>query len=130
MNLICKMFYLDGCKACEQVKEILPNIESNHSQVKFEQLPLYENIDLYKSHITEKEPVIDYARHEDGEIILDADGNPMQGYARNEDGSIKMDIPIVAPNFFVFNNDEFLGNIVGSVEQLDQVLTQLEQANE
>lgn len=131
-GLKCILFYLEGCEACDQTKLEFPKIISKYPKVYFDMIKLDEtSISIYKNYITDKEPIRDWARHDDGEIILDASGKPLETYVRNIDGTIKMDTPIIVPNFFIFykedETDGFLGNVAGyNLTQVENILTTLE----
>lgn len=123
------MFYFEKCEACTLAKQNLPEIQLANPDVDFEFLEAQgDNLELYRKHITEKAPVTDWQRNDKGEVVLTLEGKPVEVMILNPDRSIKMEVPIVAPNFFIFYKEaetyEFVNNITGyNLDKLTNVLS-------
>lgn len=129
------LIWNEHCGICQEVK---PKFEDMSKSFDMEFLTLQLNnekvYDFY-SNFVEKEQVKSPSFDEDGDAILDAQGNQIERFHLDEDGEIIEKAPIQVPKFFVFNQagvDEdnefgFLGKVDGyNVEMLQSILTTIE----
>jgi len=129
------LIWHEHCGICQEVK---PKFEQMSKSFDMEFLTLQLNnekvYDFY-SEFTEKEKVKSPSFDEDGDAILDAQGNQIERFHLDENGEIIEKAPIQVPKFFVFNQagaDEdnefgFLGKVDGyNVEMLESILTTIE----
>lgn len=135
-SFVCLMYWAEGCGFCEQAKPEYKKIAEDFTFVNFYSIKMDEESYKFYSRYIPKEQVKIQSKHDDGEPILDADGNPLFTYKKDEDGKILEESPVSIPNFLVFheksadNYDEygFLGNVEGiQMDRLRSILTGIKQ---
>lgn len=135
-DLSVLMIWVNGCAACSQAKEGYAELPKKFQDYKFFEMELTNPAvyDFY-SNFTEKQPVMEEVKDEDGDIIYDAKGKALTRLSRDENGELIQKAPIQVPKFLVFHGssiDEeneygFLGNVDGyNLPMLEQILENIQ----
>ena len=116
--------HADGCPACSAAKPVYSKIKEEYqNKVTFEDSQvddeLFEKLQewLPSEHVLEDK--------------VFPDGVTRKAVKTNEDGSLFLRTPLAFPSFLFFNNEGFIGHLVGADEsQLKTMLDTLIQAQE
>lgn len=130
------MIWVNGCSACSEAKEGYAELPKKFQDYKFFEMELNNQAvyDFY-SNFTEKQPVMEEIKDEDGDVIYDAKGKALTRLARDENGELVLKAPIQVPKFFVFHGSSidaeneygFLGKVDGfNLPMLDQILENIQ----
>ena len=132
------LIYADACHVCQEAKPKYEELSNsvNGDLFSFYKAPLNQSIYEFYSQFEEKVPQRTPSFDEDGDPILDAQGNHMSRILRDENGEVVKSAPIQIPKFYVFHPDEasdenpygLLGKVEGfNIEQLAHILASIEE---
>lgn len=115
------LIWAEGCEACSQAKPFFETIEPIYDQFYFYRLQFSPEILPFYNKYVAKQPAMEPFLDEQGNKILDGNGQTLMKLKLDEQGNPIMETPISFPNFMVFVNgfiDElnehgFVGNIGG-----------------
>lgn len=115
------LIWAEGCEACNKAKPFFSEIESKYDQFYFYRLQFSPEILPFYNQYIAKQPAMEPFLDEQGNKVLDENGQQLMKLKLDEQGNLIMETPISFPNFMVFVNgfiDElnehgFVGNIAG-----------------